>query len=133
MAVVLHTSLAIALPHDTIERFAQGHVYDGGSLVLIPIALVETAGLWIPIAVTRWAAVSARAWATLYILGAAVLGATAYYFPFDVEIVNGEVLGPKHPSYEIALTLSLPFGLIGYWLGRLRRRRQHPTRSEPSC
>jgi hypothetical protein len=130
MAAVLHASLKFALPHDSIEGFAQQHVYDGGgALVLVLIAALETAGLWIPVAVTRWAGFATRSWVTLYMLGAAVLGATAYYFPFDTRIINGEIMGPKHPSYELDLILSLPFGVVGYWLGRLSRKRHAAIRT----
>jgi hypothetical protein len=67
MAAVLHASLKFALPHDSIEGFAQRHVYDGGgALVLVLIAALETAGLWVPVAVTRWAVFSTRSWVTLY-------------------------------------------------------------------
>jgi hypothetical protein len=130
MAAVLHASLKFALPHDSIEGFAQRHVYGGsGALVLILIAAVETAGLWVPVAVTPWAAFSARAWVTSYMLAAAVLGAAGHYFPFDVRIINGEIMGPKHPSYELDLVLSLPLGFIGYLLGWLRRRRRATMRT----
>ena len=130
IAAVLHASLKFALPHDSIGGFAQRHVYGGsGALVLILIAAVETAGLWVPVAVAPWAAFSARAWVTLYMLAAAVLGATGHYFPFDVVIINGEIRGPKHPSYELDLVLLLPLGFIGYWLGWLRRRRRATIRA----
>lgn len=66
------------------------------------------------LAVVKVTAVSSRAWATSYVLGAAFLAAATYYFPFDVVIGNGEVIGPKHPSYELVLVLSLPIGAIGF-------------------
>jgi hypothetical protein len=130
MAAVLHASLKFALPHNSIEVFAQRHVYDGsGALFLVLVAALETAGLWVPVAVIRWAVFSTRSWVTLYMLATAVLGATAYYFPFDTRILNGEIMGPKHPSYELELVLSLPLGLVGYLLGRLRRKRHAAIRT----
>ena len=41
-------------------------------------------------------------------------GGDVHTFPFDVVIMNGEVIGPKHAPYELGLLLSLPFGAIGY-------------------
>ena len=74
-----------------------------------------------------WANASSRAWATLYVVGAAILSAVVYYFPFDVVIVNDKVIGPKHPAYELGLVMWLPFGVIGYLVGWLKRR--HDARS----
>jgi hypothetical protein len=103
------------------------------------IAIVETAGLLFPVALMPWTSGSSRAWATLYVLGAAVLAAATYYFPFDVVIMNGEVIGPKHAPYGLGLLLSLPFGAIGYLVGwlngdaargpmrHLPRNRRHPA------
>jgi hypothetical protein len=51
-----------------------------------------------------------------------VLGAATYYLPFDVVILNGEVIGPKHPEYELDLLLLLPVGAAGYVAGRYTRR-----------
>ncbi len=123
LAVVLHIGVGLALPRDAVERIARPWVYTAvGSLVLIMVAAVESAGVWLPVAFVPWAERSARAWATLYLLAAAVLGAIAYYFPFDAVIVNGEIIEHRQPEYEVALVASLPFGIIGYVLGWRRGR-----------
>ena len=119
LAAVAQMSLNLALPHDVIEQTARSHLYTAtGQSVLMALAIVESAGLLFPVALMPWANLSSRAWATLYVLGAAGL-----YFPFDVVIMNGEVIGPKHAPYELGLLLSLPFGAIGYLVGWLNRRR----------
>jgi hypothetical protein len=45
-----------------------------------------------------------------------------YYFPFDVVIINGEVVGPKHPQYELGLLFLLPVAVAGYFAGWYTRR-----------
>ena len=115
--------MKLALPHEAIEQFAQSQLDTSlGQIALIGVAIVETAGVLVPVALMPWTNVSIRAWATLYVLGAAILAAATYYFPFDVVIVNGEVIGPKHPPYEFVLLLCLPFGGLGCLVGWLRRR-----------
>lgn len=132
-AAVAQMTLKLALPHGAIEQFAQSHLYTAaGQVVLLALAIVETAGLLFPVMLIPWASLSSRGWATLYVLGAAVLAAATYYFPFDVVIVNGEVIGPKHAPYELGLLLSLPFGAIGYLLGWLKRRRRERPNTTPA-
>lgn len=117
-AAVVQMSLKLALPHGAIEQFAQSHLDTAaGQIVLMALAIVEMAGLLFPVMVMPWASLSSRAWATLYVLGAAILAAATFYFPFDVVIMYGEVIGPKHAPYELGLLLSLPFGAIGYLVG----------------
>jgi hypothetical protein len=117
LAAFAHAGLKLVLPHDAIEQLAQSQLLPvSGQIVLMALAIVEMAGVLFPVALTPWAAVSIRAWATLYLLGAAFLAAATFYFPFDVVIMNDEVIGPKHPSYELGLVFSLPFGALGYVL-----------------
>jgi len=133
LAVVVQASLAVALPHDAIEQFAQSQLFTvSGQIVLMGIAIVETAGLLFPVALMPWTGGSSRAWATLYVLGAAVLAGATHYFPFEVVIMNGEVIGPKHAPYELGLLLSLPFGAIGYLVGWLKRRRRARSNATPA-
>ncbi len=133
LAAVAQMSLKLALPHDVIEQTAQSHLYTAtGQIVLMALAIVESAGLLFPVALMPWANRSSRAWATLYVLGAAVLAAATYYLPFDVVIMNGEVIGPKHAPYELVLLLSLPFGAIGYLVGWLKRRRGATSNATPA-
>ena len=68
-----------------------------------------------------------RTTAAAYVVGAATLGALAYYQPFDVVVVNGEMIGPKHPAYEVALVLSTVFAAVPFAVGvaiRVRRRKR---------
>ena len=123
IAAFLHLAVQSALPHKAIEEFAQRHVYGRmGPLVLVVIGAVETVGLWSPVAMARWATVRGRAWATIYLLSAGTLGAAVNYFPFETLIMNGEVMGPKHPSYEVSLVLLLPLAAVGYLGGRVKRK-----------
>ena len=59
-----------------------------------------------------------------YVIAAATLGALVYYQPFDVVILNGEVLGPTHPEYEASLLVSLILASVPFMGGILMRRRQ---------
>src|SRR5687768_13065126 len=82
LAAVVQASLRLALLHDAIEQFAQSQLSTAsGQIALMAIAIVEPAGLVFPVALIRWANASSKAWATLYVLGAAVLAAATYYFP----------------------------------------------------
>ena len=79
VAAVVQMTLNLALPHGAIERFAQSHRYTAaGQIVLMALAIVEAAGLLFPVVLMPWARLSTRAWATLYVLGAAVLAAATY-------------------------------------------------------
>lgn len=113
VAVLSQATLESALPHEAIERFAEAHAYEAGGLVLVLPAVAETAGLWTPVALLRWTGISGRVWGTVYVLGAAMLAAAVYYFPFDVVIANDKRLGPTHPSYELHLIPPVPFAAIG--------------------
>ena len=124
LAAVLQTVVNRALPHAAIEQLAHENLHSAsGQVVLFALATVETAGLLLPVLLVPWSSLSSRGWATLFVLGAAQLAGATYYFPFDVVIVNGEVLGPQHASYELDVLFSLPFGAVGYAMGWLKRRR----------
>ena len=56
-------------------------------------------------------------------MGAATLGALAHYQPFDVVIMNGEVIGPTHPAYEVALVAALVFAAVPFAIGWVAERR----------
>jgi hypothetical protein len=90
-----------------------------GSFVLVGIALIETAGVWIPVLFVDWTAFATRVWCTLCLVAAAVLSAAVYYFPFDAVIVNDEIVGPKHPEYGLGMLV--PFARSRW---RLRRTRE---------
>jgi Kef-type K+ transport system membrane component KefB len=69
-----------------IEEFARAHSYTAaGQIVLIVVAVVETAGVLFLVALMPCANGSSRSWATLYVVGAAILSAVVYYFPFDAS------------------------------------------------
>ena len=105
LAAIAQASLKLALPHDSIEEFAQAHMYTvPGQIVLMVLALLETAGLVIPVALMPWTNPSSRAWAALYVLGGALVAAATHYFPFDVEMVNGKVIGPRHARLSVRRT-----------------------------
>ena len=125
VAAVAHAMVKLTLPHRAIEDYVVGAgVYDTNGWFLMPgVALLETAGLWLPATLMRWSDTSTRARVTIYIVATAILSAVVYYFPFDVLIVNDEVLGPNHAQYEVGLVFFLPFALAGYILGWLQRRR----------
>jgi hypothetical protein len=66
------------------------------------------------------------------VVTAATLEALAYYHPFDVVIMNGEVLGPKHPEYELAMIFSFVFAAVPFAGGiAMKRRRGKHTQPNP--
>ena len=126
LAALLHTAVWFALPHDVIELYANAHRW---SPVLIPIAMLETAGIWVTVILIPWAERSIRLAATAYLVGAAAMGALSYYQPFETLITNGRVEGPVHPSYEVALMAALIFAMPSIAIGVMVKRRRLRIRS----
>jgi hypothetical protein len=132
-AAALHVLVRLALPHEEIEQIATAAAWSSPP-ALVTIALLETAGIWTPVLAIHWTVLRTRIAAAAYIMGAAVLGALAYYRPFDVVIVNGRRV-PPHPDYELALVLALMFAAIPFTIGLLIKRRQRrmvPMRTLPT-
>jgi uncharacterized YccA/Bax inhibitor family protein len=137
LASVLHAMIRLALPHEAIEQFASSAP---SSVLLVLVATLETAGIWLAILLVPWGVIRTRTTAAAYVVVAATLGALAYYQPFDVVVLNGEVRGPKHPEYELALIFSLVLAAVPFAGGlamRLRRGRHpqpnhalHPTAAD---
>ncbi len=59
------------------------------------------------------------------ILGAGALAAPGFYLPFDVVIVNDEIVSPSRIEYTIALFWGMLFLAIGYALGNRRKWWRH--------
>jgi len=123
-AAVLHALVRLALPHASIEWIADSAARSWWFPALAPVALLETSGIWLPVLIIRWAEDRTRIAASAYIIGAATQGALVCYYPFDVVIFNGEVLGPTHPDYEVALVFGLVFAAIPFIVGLIAKRRQ---------
>jgi hypothetical protein len=122
VAVILHGIWQLALPHEGIEGIARTIARSPQSPSLVTVAVVETAGIWIPVLVIHWAALRTRIWAAAYIIGAATVGAFASYAPsFDA---------PHHPQYEIWLALALIVATVPFAIGRIARRRQRTVASQ---
>ena len=86
------------------------------SPVLVAVALKRKA-------IIQWTTLRTRIAAVAYIMGAATLGALAHYQPFDVVIMNGEVIGPTHPAYEVALVAAPVFAAVPFAIGWVAERR----------
>lgn len=126
LAVIFHTGVQIVLPHAAIERVASGAAW---SLILVPIALLETIGIWLPVLLVPWAGGRTRIMMSGYVMVAAIQGALVYYRPFDVVIMNGEKLGPTHPSYEFELIFALVFAIPPFAFALAKKRRVYGNRS----
>jgi hypothetical protein len=122
-AATLHVLVRVALPHEEVERIATAAAWSW-SPALGAVALLETAGIWIPVLLVHWIVLRTRIAASAYIMGAATQGALVHYQPFDVVIMNGKVLGPNHPEYELALVFAFMFAAIPFAIGLLMKRRQ---------
>jgi|SRR6476661_2614216 len=124
VATILHSLVQRVLPHAGIDLLATAAAWSWWSPGLVAIALLETSGIWIPVLIVHWAVPRTRIATFAYIVGAATLGALAFYRPFDVEIVNGKAIGPTHPDYEVALVLSLVVATVPFAIGFAAERRQ---------
>jgi hypothetical protein len=51
LACVFHAVLRIVLPHAAIEAFASETSW---SMLLVPVAILETFGVWMPVLVIPW-------------------------------------------------------------------------------
>jgi hypothetical protein len=133
-ATILHGVVQLALPHEKIEEIATA-IAQSLSPGLVVIALVETAGIWIPVLAVPWAVLPTRIAASGYITGAAAQGALVHYQPFDVEIALDGSVVPNHPSYEAALVFAFMFAAVPFAIGLSSKRRQRrivPTRNGPT-
>jgi hypothetical protein len=120
IAVILHGMWQLTLPHQGIDWIARAVARSPQSPTLVAVALVETAGIWIAVLVIHWAALRTRIWAAAYIIGAATVGAFAYYAPsFEA---------PSHPGYEVWLVLALAFATVPFAIGCIAKRRQRTGR-----
>jgi hypothetical protein len=124
VAVILHGIWQLALPHEGIDRIAQAIAGSPQSLSLVTVTLVETAGIWIPLLIIHWAALRTRMWVAAYIVGAASVGAFAYYGPsFDPPS------GP-HPEYAVWLVFALVFATVPFTIGCIAKTRQRILASQ---
>jgi hypothetical protein len=124
-AATLHVLVQGALPHEELEEIASvaARSWPPG---LVAIVLLETAGIWIPVLVVHWTVIRTRIAVSAFIMGAAVLGALAYYQPFDVVTVNGSRV-PNHPEYAPAFVFALMVAAIPFAIGLRMTRRQQRT------
>ena len=124
LAGILHTVVRVLLPHQAIEEFAS---QASSSILLVPVAGLETVGLWLPVLAIRWGTLQTRVATAAYVIAAGTIGALVYYYPFDVIVMNGTVLGPTHPEYAFALLLSLVLAAIPFACGLAVKRRRSQT------
>jgi hypothetical protein len=89
-------------------------------VVMVLIAAIEAAGLWLPVLLIPWARGGARAWGALYALASATVAAAYHYFPFDLVVVSDELVAPDGPPYLLAVFVLLPAAAVGYLVGRSR-------------
>ena len=105
VAVIVHGIWQLALPHQGIDGLAKAIGRSPEPEALVGIALVETAGIWVPVLTIRWAAWRTRTWSAAYIIGAATLGAFGYTPSFDPP-------SERHPEYERWLLGALVFAAV---------------------
>jgi hypothetical protein len=123
VAVILQGSWRLVLPHEGIDSVARAVALSPQSPTLVTVALVETAGIWIPVVIIAWATLRTRIWAAAYLIGAAAIGASAYYGPsFEARL-------EPHPAYELWLVLSLVFATIPLAMGCIAKRGQRTVAS----
>jgi len=76
VGVILHGIWQLALPRaQGTDWIAMTIARSPGALALVTVAVLETAGIWIPVLLVHWAAPRTRIWAAAYIMGAATVAA----------------------------------------------------------
>lgn len=123
VAVILHGAWRLALPHEGIDSIGRAVAWPPHFPILVAVALVETAGIWIPVLLIEWVAVRTRMWAAAYIIAAATLGARLHYGP------SFEAPREPHPAYAIWLVLALVVAAVPFAIGGIAKRRQRTVAS----
>ena len=118
-AVTAHSGMQSAFVDGRLDQVL-GDPRDGNHAIVVLIAAGEAVGLWLPFLLTPWAQFGARLGAALYALAAAALAASWFYFPFDLVIVNEEMISPFGPPYLLAAFACLPVAGVGYLIGWLK-------------
>ncbi len=117
-ALTAHSGLQCAFIDGRLD-VALGDPRAGSPLaVVILIAAGEAAGLWVPVLVLRWARLTARLWAGLYMLASLTVAASYHYFPFDLVVVRPDLVADNGPPYLAAVFACLPIFGLGYLVGR---------------
>ena len=118
VALILHGTWQLALPHRGIDWIAAAVARPPQSPTMVAVALVESAGIWLPVLLIHWAPLRTRLWAMAYVIGAAAVGAFAYYAPsFDPPSL-------PHPEYGVWLALAFMFAAGPFAIGCIVKRRQ---------
>jgi hypothetical protein len=123
-AVTAHSMMQAAFVearlHDRL-----GDPRDGANeAVVVLIAAGEAVGLWVPFLAVPWVRFRARVWGSLYALGAATAAALYFYSPFDLVVINENLIAPEGPPYLLAAIACLPIAGVGYLMGWLRAQNE---------
>ena len=89
----------------------------GNPALVLLIALLEPASIWVPLLVIPWTTMKARAWAVVYVFATAIQASIHYYFPFDLVVISKELIMPFAPAYLFAMAACLPIAAVGWLLG----------------
>lgn len=123
-AISAHSTIQWAFLDGRLDTVLGDPREDGLAPIAILVAAGEACGLWAPFLLIPWAKFGARAALAFYALAASVLAALAFYFPFDVEILQSEwLMPPDGPPYLFAAVACLPLAAVGFligWLGSSR-------------
>jgi hypothetical protein len=119
-AVTAHSTMQSAFVETRLHDAVGDPREDANAAVVVLIAAGEAAGLWVTFLLVPWTRFSARCWASLYMLGAATAAALAFYFPFDMVILDLDFISPDGPPYLLAAIACLPVAGVGYLMGWLR-------------
>jgi hypothetical protein len=121
VAVMLHGIWQLVLPDEGFEWVGRAVARPPQSPIMMAIALIETAGIWISVLAIRWAARRARIWAAVSVIGAATVGAFAHYAPsFDGA-------PESDPEYEAWLVRAFVFAAIPFAIGCIAKGRQRTS------
>lgn len=123
LAVLLHVGLTALMLTTSLEETVKELVYgDRSPRAFLLAGLIESAGVWLPVALMPWATARTRAVSVVGVVAAGVLAAKEYYFPFDILLLNDVVVSPSRLDIVVTAVASVLvvgfgflFGLMANW------------------
>ena len=118
-AVSVHSAIQYAFVDARMDSVFGDPRTGGMAALLIPIAIAETTGLWLPFILIGWAQMSVRLWMAVYVIGTAMLAAVYYDVPFDPIIRSKSLISGFGPPYLLTVLIGIPLAAIGYAFGAM--------------
>jgi len=121
-AVSAHSAVQSVVFENRLHTTLGDPRHGAPAILVVPIAAGEAAGLWLPFLLIPWARMTARVWAALYALSAALAAALTFYFPFDGMAFDSEFFPSDGPPYLLAAFVCIPIAAVGYLAGWMKAK-----------